>query len=519
MKTFLDKVQTVIKTIEILLSPTYGPNALSNIIVTASGHLLVTSSGSTLLESLELGEPVAKIIEQSLRTFHNEFGDGTKRIVILMNEICARLNNENSRSILTALVQINCYTLPEIFKEIQKNHKNKVFDVKLMLKKVVSAKLINLFPKKTCENLTNVIVEWIYGNTKTNDKDNIRTSIDKMLMYFNAICYETAIGNLENTNIMNGILIDRYVINEDMIENGMLRCLIIDFEIENANPDTNCSVIIDSDASLEKLVSFNSNHINRSIDFVKRQHVKLLISTHKINSITRMLCRKNKITVIDCIPETDVRLLAVTFGACPITSLGSITEKDIFEVETTMIDVFGKNRLLLRARDLATLVLCSQTIGISKQYVSAILGCLKTVKILFDKHSNLPSFLPVGGIFERYLCYYLGKKLEEENTQDFNRALKILRESLLSIPLTLMKNSYDNVTLEKKFIFINNALSTKGKDFDQFLGRHSLNVDLEPFSLSCNYVQRTLQLLSILMRIDGELRVKKRIRNEHSVLC
>ncbi|CAD5122937.1 unnamed protein product [Dimorphilus gyrociliatus] len=518
MKTFLDKVQTVIKTIEILLSPSYGPNALSNIISTASGHLLVTSSGSTLIESLEMTEPVAKLVEQALRNFHNDFGDGTKRFVILLNEICARLNDENRRIVSSALLKINCSILPEAFKEIQKNHHSEIYDLKEVMRKAVSAKLMNLFPTRTCEYLTKIIVEWINEN-RTSESDSIRNSIDNMLTYFNTICYETHIGNLENSKVLNGILIDRFVINEDVFEVGMLRCLLIDCEIEKTDPETNCSIIIDSNLSMQKLVSFNHNHISCAIDFVKRHHVKLLLSTCKISSTFKMICRKNKISAVDCISDSEVNLLSVIFGVYPLSSLQSLNEKDIFEAETTMIDVFGKNRLLLKAKDLATLFLCCQTTGISKQYVSAILGCLKTVRCLFDKYSNSPIFLPVGGVFERYLCYYLGRKLKESYSEELNEALRILREAILIVPLTLMKNSYNYSKTEQRYTFYQEALSVQTKDFSLPLGRHNHNADLEPFTLSCNYVQRTLQLLSILMRIDGEMRVKKRIRNEHSVLC
>ena len=80
----LDTVVSVCTTLDNLLVKSYGPNALNVLLSAASGKLMVTSAGMTILQSLNISHPIGQMLIRSIQSHHRMSGDNSKSFLLLV---------------------------------------------------------------------------------------------------------------------------------------------------------------------------------------------------------------------------------------------------------------------------------------------------------------------------------------------------------------------------------------------------------------------------------------------------
>ena len=73
-----------------LVKSTLGPKGMDKIIqnvTTTNGSLLVTNDGATILKSVNVDNPAAKVLVELARIQDQEVGDGTTSVVVLTGEL------------------------------------------------------------------------------------------------------------------------------------------------------------------------------------------------------------------------------------------------------------------------------------------------------------------------------------------------------------------------------------------------------------------------------------------------
>ena len=80
------------------LKSTLGPRGMDKMLVT-DGDIVITDSGSTILELMELVHPAAKMMAELGKTQGKEFGDGTTTSVIIAGELLKRALELDRKSV------------------------------------------------------------------------------------------------------------------------------------------------------------------------------------------------------------------------------------------------------------------------------------------------------------------------------------------------------------------------------------------------------------------------------------
>ena len=93
----LDTVVSVCTTLDNLLVKSYGPNALNVLLSTASGKLMVTSAGMTILQSLNISHPIGQMLIRSIQSHHGMSGDNSKSFLLLVCDILKNIHKVMSR--------------------------------------------------------------------------------------------------------------------------------------------------------------------------------------------------------------------------------------------------------------------------------------------------------------------------------------------------------------------------------------------------------------------------------------
>ncbi|CAH1269883.1 BBS10 [Branchiostoma lanceolatum] len=86
-----------------ILQGSFGPNALHNMISTATGQVLITSDGSTIIKSLHLSHPVGNLIMDAVQSHHAITGDGTKTFLLMLREALQTIHNISAKTLQVVL--------------------------------------------------------------------------------------------------------------------------------------------------------------------------------------------------------------------------------------------------------------------------------------------------------------------------------------------------------------------------------------------------------------------------------
>ena len=62
---------------------TLGPKGMDKMLVDATGNIIITNDGVTILQEMEIEHPAAKMLVDIAKTQENEVGDGTTTAVML----------------------------------------------------------------------------------------------------------------------------------------------------------------------------------------------------------------------------------------------------------------------------------------------------------------------------------------------------------------------------------------------------------------------------------------------------
>lgn len=69
------------------LSTTFGPNGLDKMLVDRSGTVVVSNTGSTVLDGLEIDAPTGRVIRSALKSQTSRIGDGSTTMALLVGEL------------------------------------------------------------------------------------------------------------------------------------------------------------------------------------------------------------------------------------------------------------------------------------------------------------------------------------------------------------------------------------------------------------------------------------------------
>ena len=69
------------------LSSTFGPNGLDKLLIDRSGTVIITNTGSTVLDGLEIDAPTGRVLRNAVETQANRIGDGSTTMALFAGEL------------------------------------------------------------------------------------------------------------------------------------------------------------------------------------------------------------------------------------------------------------------------------------------------------------------------------------------------------------------------------------------------------------------------------------------------
>ncbi len=308
------------KAVSEIVRSTLGPKGMDKMLVDSMGDVVITNDGVTILETMEINHPAAKMIVEVAKAQEAEVGDGTTTATVLAGELLKRSEELLDQDIHPAVIA-HGYKLAadEAMKIINKiTMPIKQEDIKLLTE--VSKTSMN---GRGTEGGTSYIADLsvkavlkVY-DPKDVDVDNIK--IEKK-----------AGGSIENSELIEGIVLDKERVHSGMpskIEKANIALLNMALEIKE--PENDAQIQITAPDQLEAFLDKEEEMIKKLVDKVKDAKANVIFCQKGIDDLAQHLLAKAGLVAFRRVKKSDMKVLAKATGAKIVTNIRDLSEKDL----------------------------------------------------------------------------------------------------------------------------------------------------------------------------------------------
>lgn len=554
-KVNLKEVHDTLRQLETVVQDCYGPTALQCMLCTSTGKLQMTSDGHTILKTLNVKNPVAQIAMSTLSQLHKNCGEGTKTLLFMLaaateqiQKIVSKGDISDGKAEALAMEKhalalslasfrndmLEGQILPKLKEKTVKvrNIRQNSEDVKNYCSSVIHTSLCSKVTKQSQSELADVFCEFLFKNTS--DLSQVEV-INKIIDEYLFLCLTCPGLPLNQSRVINGVVVQREIC-KGAVDLSPVVFALVGFSPGNTLEDAGkTTYAVSSQDNLIKAMDWRPAQASLLSKRLKELGVNLLISSEKVDDSTLYQLHKCGISVIPYVDSDEFTWLGAATGV-PI-----VYEQDDFWCENIQlgqaeqcyqVNINGRRCTELKGMagtygsNIHTLVLCAPTEGLCQQYREYLYNAAKSVRSLLslDGHvSNMDSkndllMVESGGCFELLFYSELNKLSSELQSTNAGKVCDILKKSLLTVPLKLLRNSYHAQKMSKPELLLSLSACVERGDVPSIstlanmLGKHK--VTYEPYNCKVVILYTFLDTLQQILRIDKIISVRKLPRED-----
>ena len=480
-----------------------GPLGLEKMFIDIMGETTVTKDGATFLRKIDVEHPAAKLLIEASNAVDNAVGDGTTSVVVLAGALV-----EKAEELLDMGIP------PTIISDGYLN----ALDMAIEILRAISVESINS---------DRMIMESLAGTCLTSKAiSHITEEMKIVRLIVNAICQianfsnnyvdvddikiEEKMGNISETELINGIVIDKTIDNSSMphiVENARVLLLDIDIENEQTKADAQISISVPND--LGRFLEYGTNNTLQKIQYVADSGANVIFSRGGISPLAQNYFAKKSIMTVRRVKENDLLWLEKATGARITRDLDRITSDDIGFAAEVCQKFVGDDKMVFvdgcKNPKSVTLLLRASSKVILDEFHRAVLDCLYVLRDFVA----MPRIVAGGGAAEAIISHlvkersYLISGKEQIVIQKFAEAVE-------EIPLTIAVNAgMDRVnTMTRLREKVSSQFNVKNENSRKRAHGHNNNYH----SYGVNAIERKIDNM-ISKRVMEPLMVKEQILN------
>lgn len=303
---------------------TLGPKGMDKMLVDSIGDVVITNDGATILNEMQIEHPSAKMMVEVAKTQDNDVGDGTTTAVILAGELLKKaedlLDQDIHPTVITKGFRMAKFKALEILKNISVDVDIK--DEKMLFsiaETAMSGKSAEKASRELAEIAVNSVkkVTEIKGDSLDLDTDNIK--IEKK-----------AGGAIDDTQLINGILIDKEVVHSGMpkrIEKAKI--VLMDSALEIKELEGDAKISIDSPDKYQMFIEQQEKMLRDMVDKVVKSGTDIVFCQKGIDDTAQHFLAKAGILAARRVKKSDMEALARATGARIVTNLNDLGKDDL----------------------------------------------------------------------------------------------------------------------------------------------------------------------------------------------
>jgi T-complex protein 1 subunit epsilon len=493
-----------------ILKSSIGPLGMDKVIYEADGNMVITNDGATILEKLNLKTPIGSMIVNLSKSQDEEIGDGTTGIVILTGALLEQAEKLIDKGVHPTRIVEGfehacdiCLThLENISENINKNT-NTYKSLLSAASTAMNSKITNRSKKR----LSEICVKAVLAVS-----DVVRRDVNIEL-----IKIEGRIGgNLENTTLLNGIIIDKEFSHQQMPKQLKdVRLCIITCPLEPPKPKSKYKIEIKNTKQYKDLDFFEQNYFHDMIIQLKKSGANLLLCQWGFDDEGNHLLLRNKLSAVRWVSGSEIELLAVATGAQIVPRFNEITTATLGHASRIRENCFGntEERLLIvencaKSRAVSIFIRGSSDLVIKetkraiRDGICVIRNLIKDSRIVFG-----------GGSAELSCSLKLYEKAQVSSGLK-HYIFNAFSESLKSIPLVLAENAGYS-PIEALYQIINRQIEENNPYLGidcrgKIVGNMKEQKIFETLLSKQQQIQMAVQIASAVLRIDDVIELENK---------
>lgn len=496
-----------------LVKSTLGPKGMDKLLQSASdpNKALVTNDGATILKSIPLDNPAAKVLVNIAKVQDDEVGDGTTSVTVLSAELLKEAEKLIDRKIhpqtiiegyriarnvaIDALkkVSVDNASNPEVFR-------NDLLDI---ARTTLSSKILS----QDREHFSKLAVDAILrlkGSTNLNHIQIIKKSG----------------GKLADSFLDEGFILEkRFGINQaKKVENAKIL-------IANTSMDTDKVKIfgakfkVDSTSKLAELEKAEKAKMKAKVEKIKNFGINVFINRQLIYDYPELLFTDSKINSIEHADFDGVERLALVTGGEVVSTFDNPDKVKLGYCEKIEEIMIGEEVMTkfsgVAAGEACTIVLR----GATEQVLDEAERSLHDALSVLSQTTKETRTCLGGGCSEMIMSKAVDQVAANEDGKK-SLAVEAFARALRQLPIILADNAgYDSAELVTKLrSAIYNGMTTSGLNLNSgtVADMRELGV-VESYKLKRAVVSSAAEAAEVLLRVDNIIRAKPRTadRNRH----
>jgi thermosome len=485
---------------------TLGPKGMDKMLVDSMGDVVVTNDGVTILETMEIQHPVAKMIVEVAKTQENEVGDGTTTAVVIAGELLKNaeklLDQDIHPTIITKGFQKAFEKSLEILNEIA--HEVSLKDEET-LKKIAKTAITGKAPEVAKEKLADIIVKAV---KHVAEEENGKYKVD-----LDSIKIEKKVGgSVEDSELIEGVVLDKEVVHPQMpkkVENAKI--LLLNTPIEVKETEIDAKIQITDPSQIEAFLKQEEKILKEMVEKIKKSGANVVITQKGIDDLAQHFLAKEGIMAIRRVKKSDMEKLAKATGAKILNSLEDIKEEDLGYAGVVEEKKIGNETMIFvkecKNPKAVTILIRGGTEHVVDETERAVKDALGDVAAALKDGKIVAG----GGAVETELSLRLKDYAEKLKGKE-QLAVQAYAEALEVIPRTLAENSgLDAIEILAEL----KAEHEKGnKDYgvEVFEGKikNMLEVGVvEPLRVKTQALKSATEVSNMILRIDDIIAASK----------
>lgn len=485
----------VAKAVSNSVKSTLGPRGMDKMLVNEMGEVTISNDGATILKEMAIEHPIGKMLVELAKNQDDEVGDGTTSAVIIAGGLVSKAENLLDENIHPSII-IKGYKMAaekanNYFTEISENIS--ISDKKALLD--IATTSMTGKAAEYSSSLATIVVEAILKIANSKELDREQIKIEQKIG-----------GNLSDTKLIDGIVLDKEVVHSEMPKDiSSAKILLLGTALEIKETETEAKIQITSPEQLQAFIDQEEEQLKEMVNQIVSTGANVLICQKGIDDLAQHYLAKAGVTAVRRVRLTDVERLAKATGAKIINRLKDATDKDLGTAQKVyskkisgddMLFVEGCPNpnyvtILLRGASEQTLSEADRTLT---DAVGAVISSLKSGK-----------FLAAGGSSEIDVALKLKNFAKTIGGRE-QLAIEAFAEVLEIIPKTLAESAgldaIDTiVSLRSKHQDPNN----RGYGVDVVNGTiadmKSKNI-IEPLNVKTQAIISSTEVAELILRID-----------------
>ena len=479
---------------------TLGPKGMDKMLVDSLGDVTITNDGATILDTLDVEHPAAKMIVEVAKTQDEKVGDGTTTSVIISGELLNLAEELMEQSVHPTIIfrgyRKALVKSKEILKDLAKNIE--LNDNKTLMK-VAETSMNSKLISGVKNHFANIAVKAV-SQIKEKRGDHLLIDLDQIQII------KKEGKSLLDTSIIDGIIVDKEVVHPMMpksIKNANIALISSSLEIEKTEFDA--EIRVQTPDQINKFLEEESNMLKKKVKKLSEIGANVVFCQKGVDDKAQNFLAQENIITVRRVKKSDMEKLARATGAKINNNIFEINSSDLGKAGKVEERKIGDDNMIFVSE-------CADPKAVSILIRAGIEHVLdEAERMLHDAlsvvkaASEVPFILPGGGASEIELAKLLRNYAQSIGGRE-QLAIEIYANALEIIPKTLVENAgYNPVDLivELRSMHESQDGTSFGINIDSGKPENMMKLGvIEPLSVLTQAIQSATEVASMILKID-----------------